>query len=106
MLPDEKIRCPATGFAKTCKAIVTKHTCPKWVHLIGKDPQTGAEQNAWGCVDSFLPKLLLENAQQARQAGAAIESFRNEVVRERQMDNAVRDEVLRTLTGNAPLRLA
>lgn len=34
----------------------------------------------FGCVDSFLPMLLIENSQQQRQTGAAIESFRNEMV--------------------------
>lgn len=80
MLPDDKIRCPATGFAKTCKSIVTQHTCPKFVSIRGKDPQSGNEIDRHGCVDSFLPLLLIENAQMARQTGAALESFRNEVV--------------------------
>ena len=33
-----------------------------------------------GCVDSFLPLLLIENAQMSRQVGGAVESFRNEVL--------------------------
>jgi hypothetical protein len=81
MLPDEKIRCPATAFARTCRSVVTKFTCPKFVHIRGKDPQTGQDVDKYGCVDSFLPMLLLENAQYSRQAGAAIESFRNEVAK-------------------------
>ncbi len=30
---------------------------------------------------AWLPVLLIENAQQSRQTGAAVESFRNEVAR-------------------------
>lgn len=81
MLPDDKVRCPATGFAKTCKSIVTQFTCPKFVTIRGRDPQTAVEADRHGCVDSFLPLLLIENAQVSRQTGAAVESFRNEVVK-------------------------
>jgi len=81
MLPDPKIRCPATGFAKSCRDIIAKCDCPKFVTIRGKDPQTGADVDKWGCVDSFLPLLLIENAQMSRQTGAAVESFRNEVVK-------------------------
>ena len=30
---------------------------------------------------AWLPTLLIENAQQSRQTGAAVESFRNEMVK-------------------------
>ena len=60
---------------------VAECDCPKFVSLKGKNPQTGADMETWGCVDSFLPLLLIEVSQQTRQAGAAIESFRNEVVK-------------------------
>lgn len=81
ILPDEKLKCPATGFAKSCRAIVSEHDCPKFVSLKGKDPQTGADIDRHGCVDTFLPFLLIENAQMSRQTGAAVESLRNEIVR-------------------------
>jgi len=84
MLPDPKVKCPATAFAKTCHSVVTKCVCPKFVNVRGRDPQTGVEVDRWGCVDSFLPLLLIENAQMSRQTGAAVESFRNEVVKERE----------------------
>jgi hypothetical protein len=45
----------------------------------GSNPNTGAEIDEWGCAVTWLPVLLVENAQQSRQAGAAIESFRNEM---------------------------
>lgn len=80
MLPDPKVRCPATGFARSCREIIAECDCPKFVSVRGRDPQTGADVDRAGCVDSFLPLLLIENAQVSRQTGAAIESFRNEVV--------------------------
>lgn len=75
MLPDPKVKCPATGFTKSCRAIVAKCDCPKFVGIKGKNPQTGADVDQYGCVDSFLPMLLLENSQMSRQAGAAVETL-------------------------------
>lgn len=80
MLPDEKIKCPYTGFAKSCRSVVAECDCPKFTNVRGRDPQTGTEFDRWGCADGFLPMLLIENAQMSRQTGAAIESFRNEVL--------------------------
>lgn len=78
MLPDPKLKCPATGFAKSCREILAECDCPKFVSIKGADPQ-GGTIDRHGCVDSFLPLLLIENAQMSRQTGAAVESFRNEM---------------------------
>jgi hypothetical protein len=102
MLPDPKVKCPATGFAKSCHSIVTKHACPKFVTIKGMDPQSGQVIDQHGCVDSFLPLLLLEVAQQARQTGAAVESFRNEVVKADEAAREQRDTALRLVTGGTP----
>jgi hypothetical protein len=99
MLPDPKVKCPATAFTKTCRSIVSKCDCPKFVTIRGKDPQTGAEADRVGCVDSFLPLLLIENAQMSRQTGAAVESFRNEVVKAREADEQARHEFLMLARG-------
>jgi hypothetical protein len=80
-LPDRNIRCPATGFTKTCREIIIEHECPKYVQIRGTNPNTGDPIDRFGCVDSFIPMLLIENSQQQRQTGAAVESFRNEMVK-------------------------
>ena len=54
--------------------------CSWFTQLRGTNHNTGKEIDEWGCAMTWLPVLLVENAQQSRQAGAAIESFRNEVV--------------------------
>jgi hypothetical protein len=77
--PDPSIKCPYTGFAKPCRELAL--SCPKFVHIAGHNPNTGEPVNRYGCSDGFLPMLLIENSQQARQTGAAVESFRNEMVR-------------------------
>lgn len=53
-----------------------------WITQIrGTDPQTGKEIDEWNCAVKWLPVLLLDNTQQQRQSGAAIESFRNEITK-------------------------
>lgn len=77
--PDASIKCPYTGFKKSCRELAL--SCPKFVHIAGTNPNTGEPVDRYGCSDSFLPMLLIENSQQQRQTGAAVESFRNEMVR-------------------------
>ena len=47
----------------------------------GTNPNSGKEVDDYACTIAWLPLLLVENAAQARQTGAAIESFRNEMVK-------------------------
>ncbi|PKN23182.1 MAG: hypothetical protein CVU64_24170 [Deltaproteobacteria bacterium HGW-Deltaproteobacteria-21] len=54
--------------------------CDWFVHIRGKDPQSEREIDEYGCAIAWLPILLIENAQMERQTGAAVESFRNEMV--------------------------
>ena len=61
---------------KKCK----EHGCKFFIQVIGKNPQTGQDVNEWNCAISWLPVLLIDGSQQTRQTGAAIESFRNEMV--------------------------
>ena len=55
------------------------HKCPWFTQIRGKHPQTGADVDEWACAISWMPMLMIEASQQTRQAGAAIESFRNEM---------------------------
>jgi len=81
-LPDEKIRCPYTWFEKTCREIVSDCTCPKYQFMPFEDPTTDPPRqiNKWGCVDGYLHLILVDAVRQQHQTGAAIESFRNEMV--------------------------
>lgn len=63
------------------------HTCPFWTQVRGINPNTGQEVDDWRCAISWLPMLLIENSQQSRSAGAAVESMRNEIVK--RMDQQV-----------------
>ena len=70
-----KDNCPLNNF-KHCK----KFDCNWFIQVRGTNPQTGKEQDEYGCAISYLPLLMIENSQQTRQTGSAIESFRNEMV--------------------------
>jgi hypothetical protein len=82
---DEGLLCPLhkKDMSTVC------HKCPLWVQLRGTNPQTNEEIDRWGCSLAFMPMLMIEGAQQTRQAGAAIESFRNEMVNANQQTIAM-----------------
>lgn len=71
-----KDNCPLNNFKK-CKQL----ECAWFVQMKGTNPNDGKEIDEYACAVSWLPVLLVENAMQSRQAGAAIESFRNEMVK-------------------------
>ena len=72
-----KHNCPLNNF-EPCKQL----DCAWFVKLAGTDPNTGKQVDEFGCAMAWLPMLLIENTQQSRGTGAAVESFRNEMVRQ------------------------
>lgn len=54
------------------------HTCEWWTQLRGTNPQ-GGEIDEWGCAIKWLPILMIENAQQSRQAGASMDKVATEI---------------------------
>ena len=69
-------------FCPILKKECIEFKCKFWDHLLGKSPQTGQPIDEYDCAIKWLPMLLIENAQQSRQTGAAVESFRNEMVKQ------------------------
>ncbi len=55
--------------------------CAWYIKVRGHNPNTGEEMDHWGCAMAWMPVLLIENSQQQRSTGAAVESFRNEMTR-------------------------
>lgn len=69
---------------KTCpimKGKCIKYDCHWFIQLQGANPNTGQPVDEWGCAVAWLPILLIEGAKETRQGAAAIESFRNEMVK-------------------------
>lgn len=58
--------------------------CSWFTQMRGTNPNTGADVDEYACAIAWLPVLLVENSQQQRQTGAAVESFRNEMVNNNQ----------------------
>jgi hypothetical protein len=56
------------------------HKCPWWTRVMGKHPQTEEMIDDWRCAISWMPVMLVENAQMQRSTAAAVETFRNGVV--------------------------
>ena len=73
---ESKSNCPLNGF-EPCKQL----DCAWFLKIRGSNPNTGEEIDEWGCSMAWLPVLMIENSQQQRQTGAAVESFRNEMVK-------------------------
>ena len=55
--------------------------CMWFVQIRGAHPQTGDPVDEWDCAIIWQPLLLIENSSQQRATGAAVESFRNEMVK-------------------------
>ncbi len=57
------------------------HTCALWKELSVTNQATGEVSARWECSIGMMPTLAVEIALQSRQAGAAVESTRNEMVK-------------------------
>ena len=73
---EPKANCPLNNF-DPCKQL----DCAWFLKIRGTNPNTGEDIDDWGCSMAWMPVLLIENAQMSRQTGAAVESFRNEMVK-------------------------
>ena len=56
------------------------YICPWYMKIRGTDPNTGSDIDEMRCAIAWTPLLLIENSMHQRQTGAAVESFRNEMV--------------------------
>ena len=54
--------------------------CQMWTTVRGTSPQ-GGEVDMPDCAIKWLPMLLIEGSKVGRETGAAVESFRNEMVK-------------------------
>ena len=84
-----------------------KLKCEWFTQVRGTNPQTGEEVDEWGCAVTWLPMLLLENSQQQRQTGAAVESFRNETVRDNEENRRLIKQITTAMLQNpiAPIQV-
>jgi hypothetical protein len=81
---EPKSQCPLNNF-DPCRQL----DCAWFMKIQGKNPQNGQDIDEWGCSMAWLPVLMIENSQQQRQTGAAVESFRNEMVKSNEVGQRV-----------------
>lgn len=72
--PDD-LKCPLwkEKMSKVC------HSCPLWVLVRGKDPQTNADVDRWDCALSFIPMLQVQTIQAHLRTTASVDELRKEV---------------------------
>ena len=90
---EAKSNCPIHNF-EPCK----KLDCAWFIQIRGTNPNTGEPVDSWGCSVAWMPILMVENSQQQRQTGSAVEAFRNEMVKA----NEVSQRVLLAAAGVPP----
>jgi hypothetical protein len=81
---ESKSNCPLNGF-EPCKL----WDCSWFIEVKGKHPQTGTDMNEWGCAMAWLPVMMIENSRQQHGTAAAVESFRNEMVKANEVGQKV-----------------
>jgi hypothetical protein len=63
--------------------------CAWFTRVQGYDINTGNQVDEYQCAIAWMPMLLIENSGQQRQTGAAVESFRNEMVKSNETSQKV-----------------
>jgi hypothetical protein len=81
---EPKNQCPLNNF-EPCKQL----DCAWFLKIRGNNPNTGEDIDDWACSIAWMPILLIENSQQQRQTSAAVESFRNEMVKANETNTQV-----------------
>ena len=79
--------------------------CSWFTQLRGTNPNTGEPIDNWGCAVTWLPVLLIENSQQQRQTGAAVESFRNEMVKNNENFQGSLSQMMLMAMSDNPLKV-
>ena len=77
------------NFCPLIKEDCVQFKCAWFTQVRGTNPNTGKEVDEWACSIAWMPVLMIENSQQQRQTGAAVESFRNEMVKANEASHQV-----------------
>ena len=75
---------PVCPLGAKCEDVINgeRIRCMWSMKLRGVNANTGEEVDEWGCAMVFNVTVALENTQMQRQTGAAVESLRNNVVKQ------------------------
>lgn len=92
MAKDAKILCPLMGGECIEDGSIRDGelvSCRFWVNVQGLHPQTGETISNGDCAFVWTPILMIENSKVNRETGAAVESFRNEMVKANESNTQV-----------------
>jgi hypothetical protein len=78
--------------------------CSWYTQMRGTNPNTGEPVDEWGCAVTWMPFMAVEIAQKSNQTGAAVESFRNEVVKANQQNQQLYISALQQGVVQAQIR--
>jgi hypothetical protein len=97
-------------FCPLIKKDCIENKCEWYCQVRGTNPNTGEPVDQWQCAINLLPVLLIENSSQQRSTSAAVESFRNETVKQSSTLNqilvqAVNQQVLLTAVEEANVKV-
>lgn len=84
--------CPLGAKCEEAKTVNGKQVlvrCPWYTKVAGTNVNTGKESEDWGCAIAWMPALMVNSANESRRSTAAIESFRNETVKESELTRQV-----------------
>ena len=73
---EPKANCPLDSF-NPCRQL----DCAWFMKVQGQHPNTGEQIDEWGCSMAWIPVLLINSAKEQHSTAAAVESFRNEMVK-------------------------
>jgi len=96
---ETRISCPLGSECEVAKDGYIER-CAWYTNILGKDPQSNAEVDSWRCALTWLPILLVENAQTNRGQTEAIHTQTNEQVK----GQRVFDQLLGLASSNIKLR--
>jgi hypothetical protein len=74
-------------FCPLIKKDCIENKCQWFCQVRGINPNTGEPVDEWACAVKLVPILLIENSNQQRSTSAAVESFRNETVKQSEVLN-------------------
>jgi hypothetical protein len=99
---EEKTFCPLGSKCVDAKDGVI-HRCAWHVMVRGTNRNTGEEVDDWRCAMNWLPMLMIENSAMQRETGAAVESFRNEMVEANRTSQQILLETTSRVNGGSHL---
>ena len=77
------------NFGPLIKKDCVELKCAWFTRIQGYDMNTGNQVDEYQCAVTLMPMLLVENSGQQRQTSAAVESFRNEMVKANEQSHKV-----------------